>query len=314
MKTVCIAPILLLAGCLDAAETSDAPELAESASELNLLGNTRLTFYQHADQTGTTFSVELPAIDEYERIRLIPKPEIESAGLLSRISAVRLRCGNRDARVVLMTNYNQSSTDFSTWNHYGGVGRTINCRVGQTVVVNLHEGIPNLGDRVGSAFLVTHAENVDQFAFSDQLQQVWQTAIAGFPSGASHNSTEYWLTSTRRFHIREYLTIDHWACTSRGAVFEYAVQLNYDATFRVTVTDSYVDYGFGDSWGCRDKMKAKLDASIAASRDELAEGLHGVVQFFTAGIPHDRYYLVPDVSLRNFDMYYGADAPVNAPL
>lgn len=286
--------------------TVDAPVddelLGETASELGI-GPTVLTFYESSNFTGRSYQVSLSALDANERIRLISKPDIEAALLLSKVSSVRLKCGARDARVVLFTAHNASNTSFSAWSHTGGSGGSINCVSGQTVSVNLHTSKPELADRVGSAFLVTHASNAGNFNFTDYFGPAWEVALEDLPSAATPGRTDMWLESTTRFRIRQYLTIDHWACTARSAVFEYRVTMNSNRTFTATVTDSYVDSGFGDLWDCKNKMQATLDSSIAGATDDLEQGLADLVGLMAPG--HDRYYFVPDVRLNIFDVFHG---------
>jgi hypothetical protein len=296
--------------CVDSVDEAPADLLGETSAELGI-GPTVLTFYQHANLTGTTYQVSLSALDANERIRLISKPDVEAAGLLSRVSAVRLKCGARDARVVLSSAYNASNTSFSAWSHVGGGGGTINCAAGQTVTVNLHTSKPELADRVASAFLVTHASNAGFINFTDYFESAWGVALDQLPSAATPGRTDLWLSTTRTFRIRQHLTIDHWACTERGAVFEYAVRIADDGTFTASVVDSYVDYGFGDLWDCRNKMKATLDAAVLGAAGDLEQGLEDLVAFLAPD--HLRYYFVPDVNLTAFDLYYraAADVPVN---
>ena len=302
----------LFAACV-ADEPEPEPETAEIDSAV-LLGPTTLTFYQNAGLTGATLAVTLSSPDDNERIRLVSKPDIEAAGLLGQISAVRLRCGARDGRVVLFESWNQSNTDFTNWDRYADANRggTINCVAGQTVIVNLHEQFPLIADDVGSAFVTTHARDVSRFRFTDNFEQAWGGVLDNLQDGASAERTHIWLTTTRTFRIRQYLTLDHAACSERGAVFEYLVRLTSSNTFTVLVTDSYVDYGFGDLWGCHDMMKADLDASISDGTDDLEVGLAALVDAFAPD--HERYYWIPDRSLRHFDMFFGADPRENAPL
>ncbi len=304
MRLLPVFPLLLALtnpACVDQPELD---QLDETSSELGL-GPTVLTFYQHASLTGTTYQVSLSAIDVNERTKLVSKPDVEAAGLLGRVSAVRLKCGARDARVVLFDAYNASNTSFSAWSHLGGDGGTIECVAGQTVTINLHDRFPGLADQVASAFLVIHATNPGHINFSDYFESAWGVALDELPSNATPTRTDLWLESTTKFRIRQYLKIDHWACTERGAVFEYRVTMNANQTFSAVVTDSYVDYGFGDLWDCRNKMKATLDASIAGATDDLEDGLADLVRFLAAG--HARYYFVPSVHLTSFDLFYGAD-------
>ena len=304
---------LALAGCLTAEDEHDVdPALeSETASELGF-GPTTLTFYQHANLTGTTYTTSLSSPDLEERIRLIARPDVEAAGLLGRISAVRLRCGTREARVVLFDAYNLSNTSFASWSYIGGSSTRIECLPGQTVTVNLHEQAPALADRVASAFLVHHAKDVGYQNFSTVINTFWQVALQELPSEATATGTEWRLTTTRTFRLRQRLRIDHWACTERNALFEYSVRMNEDHTFTATVTDTYVDYGFGDSLGCRDKIKSTLDAAVSSARTKVEDGLRYYIRFFVPG--HARYYFVPDGSLREFDLFYGADVEEDPPV
>ena len=308
MKNFLLA-IPLLTACV-----ADEAQFDETSSEITKIGGpTTLTFYQHGSFVGTSHTVTLGSTDDFERLRLVPISEIAAADLENRISAVRLRCGDRAARVVIFERKNQGSETFSTWDHLSnGDGRTISCQPYQTTTVQLGTVEPELNDNVGSALLVTHARAVDHFNFTDFFESAWATALDQLPSEATPNGTDIWLTSTRSFSIRQRLKIDHWACTERGAVFEYSVRLMTDNTFRATVTDSYVDYGLGDLWDCRDKMKATLDSALAGARDDLEESLETAIDFLAPD--HPRYYFVPDQGLRWFDMFYGADPIENAPL
>jgi hypothetical protein len=308
MRSLLLASILI-AGCV--ADEADV-DLDETSSDL-LTGPTVLSFYESSNATGRTLSVSLASVDDNELIKLVSKPDIETAGLLGKVSAVRLSCRQRPARVVLFDAYNASNTSFSSWSHTGGRTALIECSPYQTVTVNLHTNFPDLADRVGSAFLVNHAVRhglVDYFLAT--FQSAWDVELDDMPDGVTPGRTYMWMSTSHRFHIRQFLTIDSWACTARGAVFEYSILMRDDETFSVSVTDSYVNYGFGDAWSCRDTMKAKLDDSIRRSSTDLAAGLHDLLHAFAPD--HARYYFVPRASLASFDLFYGADPLENAPL
>lgn len=301
-----------LTACVDTADSIDGVDLGETESAIGI-GPTVLTFYESANWTGASYSVELAgATDGTERIKLISKPDITTAGLLGKISSVRLKCGPRDARVVLFNSYNASNTSFAAWDHLGGVGATINCTAGLTKSVNLHTSYPSLADKVGSAFLTTHAADAININFMDYFESAWAVALDELPSNATPTDSDIWMTTTKKFEIRQYLDIDYWACTKRGAVFEYSVTMHDDGTFSASIVDTYVDYGTGDAWGCHDDMLASLKSGLTKATPKLTSGLQQLVDFLAPDENH--LYFVPDVHLWSFDLFYTKTPIGNAPL
>jgi hypothetical protein len=307
MRSISLASFVvpaLLAGCV-----TSSGDLGETDQNLLLNLPTGLSLYESANETGITYTASLAASDSGEAMQLVSTPDLTTAGLLGKVSSVRLSCGPRAARLVLFDAYNSSDTTFSDWSHALGNGATIECQPYRTTVVDLHVDFPTLADRVGSAMLVTQAANFGFKNFSLFLEPAW-TASLNLPSGATATTHQIWLSTLSRFEIRQFLTIDALECTKRGAVFEYSVEMNPDHTFTATVVDSYVDYGFGDAWGCHDTMKSKLDAALAGGRAKLQDGVKQIVDAFAPNMA--LYYFLPNATLTQFDLAY--EVPVtNAP-
>ena len=293
-----------LAGCVD-----DGVEEDLGTSTAAIGPPTTLTLYRDADFSGTSMSVPLEAFTSDGTITLVTKPEVEAAGLLDRVSSVRLGCGPRTARVVLFDSWNDDDTSFATWSHLGGNGATIECTPFSTTSVDLHAVHPAIADRVASAILVTHGENATHDNFSDFLEPVWATALDQLPPEASPTGTTIWLSAMRRFQIRQFLSVDGGLfCPTLGAVFEYEVTIDDDGTFDASVADLYVDSSEWDPGWCRPAVESALADGLADGAVELEDGLDTLVAFLEPAA-HDHYYFVPDGSLQSFDLFY-AHAPV----
>lgn len=302
---------LALAGCAygddgQAFEAGAEEEVAESEDEL-LWGAlvqevpSTLTFYENQDFTGASYTVQVDATTN-ENVRLIPKTEIESAGMLSRVSAVRLACGTRAANVTLFDAWN-TGTSLGSWSPYSKAAM-LSCAANQVQQKNLHYDAPELADRVASVYFVGHASKSSTALFSSVVISNWNAALQELPSGATASGGPILqLRGSSLFSLRQNLKLDDWKCGKRSAYFILNASMNQaDRTFSVTVASSYVDSGWGDSWGCRDKMKSALDSAAVDAAADLDAGLESLAQIVGT---HPRYYLFPLASLADFDIAGG---------
>jgi hypothetical protein len=112
------------------------------------------------------------------------------------------------------------------------------------------------------------------------------------------------MTSGRRFTVRQGLVLDDWKCGDRLAEMVLAARLLDDGSFSVTVVSTYVDTGWGDSWGCRDKMWNALDAAALDTAGDLELGLEKLVALTFPNHP-PRYYFYPGWGVTEFDLAGG---------
>jgi hypothetical protein len=300
--TMALASTLLFNGC--AMEQADETE--QSDDEL-IFGDypSTVTFYENANFTGAQLAVQIqPNGSLNEIVDLIPRGEIEAAGLLSKISSVRLQCGNRASRVVLFRAHN-TATNFGSW-ITGSAVRPLDCEPNETVSVNLHTEAPLLANLVGSAYFVRHANKVVWHEFSTEVRDGWIQAMqTELPSGASADGEpQLKLTSGARFTLRQDLVLDDLLCGEHSANLNLAARLYQDRHFEVTVLSTYVDTGFGDFLGCRDKMQKKL-ADAALTGAETFE--NALDQLFALQMPvaQPRYYFAPSWGVEEFDIFGG---------
>ncbi|HWA74323.1 MAG TPA: hypothetical protein VG937_18390 [Polyangiaceae bacterium] len=265
-----------------------------------------LVLYSEAGFYGDTLVQNAIPANNNEAVNLIRTTQIESANLYGRISSFRLVCGTRDAQVVLFADINNGAT-LHEWSEFS-TGHAFSCKANQTLLVNLHQQAPEIADRVGSIYLVSHARQAVQVGFSAFVKSNWNNALADLPDGASADGdVQLKLDGSNSFVLRQFLTVDAWECEERGAIFGLRAIMNQDRTFQVSVNEVYVDTGWGDSWGCRDGMTDAVRAGAQDAANQLASGLHDLSML--AG-NHPRYYFVPGFSMRDFDLVGGGDLPV----
>ena len=266
----------------------------------------RLTLYSEAGYWGDRMVLTLSPTDSEAVIRTITKTQIESAGLLRRISSIVLSCGTRATNVTLFHSYN-TSAGIGGWSEYDD-GYSFYCTPGQTTSINLHTQTTGFADRVGSVYAVAHARPYVDMELSTVLTSAWNVAMESLPDGAeAHGPPRMRLASNTAFYLRQDLRLDHWACDERGALMEFRARLMPDRTFSVIVTDTYVDTGYTDIWGCRSSMEAILDAEAYDASWELKAGLDQLA----AGVgTHPSYYLYPTWSTREFRLSGGGSTPV----
>jgi hypothetical protein len=113
------------------------------------------------------------------------------------------------------------------------------------------------------------------------------------------------LISPTRFSLTQYLRLDHAACGGRGASFELWVQLRpLQRDFDVVLADAYVSPGWGDLWGCQDRMLNDLQTDATAAARELEAELRPLIPArFTQGARY--YYFVPNYGLDQFELVAG---------
>ena len=307
MSFTVIAALSITSACV-ADDEQPEEELSSEMSELTLGPLPSMTLYSEGGFWGDKITVTItPPLEE--TVRLVTKTQIQDQNLLGRISSVRLTCGEREGDVLLFKDYNTSST-LSGWSPYGTAYR-IHCRPGEVKSVNLHVSATGYADRVGSVYFVSHANDAHEFAFTDFFTLEWNAqmaAMAGYhvsPDG----DVELRLVSNTRFRIVQFLNLDHEVCEARGGRMELDVLMNQNGTFTVNVIDTYVDTGWGDAWGCRDRMKSSLDTGAHTAAQKLDTSLENMLTIYGTA-PRD--YFTPTSSLRNFRLMTGgtSDEPV----
>jgi hypothetical protein len=314
--TIVLGALLALAGC--AMEGATAEDEAAVAAEEDLLIRgttvfadppTRLTVYSEAGLWGTNIDVPLTPSGTAEQIRLITKTQVEAAGLLRRISSVRLSCGARDAHVVLFNDYN-TSTSLSGWSEFG-TGHMVYCSAGQTVEVNLHTQAPGYADRVASIYFVQHAREVSELGLSWLVTSFWNASLDELPDGAEASGGPRLRLRGSSFDIRQNLRLDSFWCEERGGHFVLRATLGAGGTWTASFVSRYVDTGTGDSWGCRSEMESALESGARDAAARLAAGLNDDLMPLAG--THARHYLVPIDSMRDFSLVSGGD-PIAPPV
>ncbi|MDQ3033698.1 MAG: hypothetical protein M3Y87_14875 [Myxococcota bacterium] len=312
--TVLLGALLAFGGCAMESGTAD-DELGAAEEELLFtrvgFGDppTRLTLFSEAGLWGTQLSVALTPNGTQETIRLITKTQVESAGLLGRVSSVRLTCGARDAHVVLFNAYNTSTT-ISEWSEFG-TGRMIYCAAGQTVDVNLHTQASGFADRVASVYFVQHARDVGELGLSWLVTTAWNAGLDDLPSGATvDGDPRLRIRSERTFDLRQDFELDSFWCEARHGHFVLRARIDDSGVWTASFVSRYVDTGTGDRWGCRSEMESALQSGGVDAAGRLAAGLNEMMDF--AG-DHPRHYLIPLDSMREFLLMSGGD-PVPPPV
>lgn len=306
----------VLSACGSASEEPGDSAVLSQAQKVVFLSEspTTLTLYSEPGLWGSALTIRTTPASSAEFLRLITKPQVEAAGLLGHISSLRLTCGSRAAHVMLYDSYNtggnETTGDFAAWSEFG-TGRFVSCTAGQSVAVDLHQQLPELADRVASIYFMTHARHTTEAGFSAFVKSNWSAGLANLPSGAAADGEpQLKLLSSESFKLRQNLKLDDWRCGARGAHFVLNAMLSAERKFSVTVSEEYVDTGWGDAWGCRDGMKKKLHAGAVDAANRLAPGLDKLSAQVGA---HARSYLVPFFNLSEFDLFGGGDAAVGVP-
>ncbi|HMJ12831.1 MAG TPA: hypothetical protein VK524_15520 [Polyangiaceae bacterium] len=302
-----------LGGCAMDVGDGASESIESSEHELAIKGitfpqetPTTLTLYSEAGFWGTSYTAQIMPSGNNETVNMITRTQIEAAGLLDRVSSLRLTCGSRGAHVMLYNSYNTGTT-LDSWSEYG-TGRPVYCTPGQTVTVELHQQIPELADRVSSIYFLNHARQAKLAGFSSFVTTNWNAALQDLPDGASANGPpRFRLTGASTFKLRQNLTLDDWKCGDRAAHFVLTAYMYQDRTFSVYVTESYVDTGWGDAWGCRDKMKSALAAGARDAAAQLRGGLQSLLQIVGT---HPRYYFYPAHDLSQFDVAGGGESGI----
>jgi hypothetical protein len=266
---------------------------------------TVVTFYENEDLTGASFSVEVMPTSSFEATRVVTTDEINTANLYRKISSVRLACGMRPSRVSLFD---------IDWSEFSD-GTILECDPNQTVTMNLATQTGGTGqgrdlnNKLGAAAIVAHVRSSDDKVhynnFSFLFSQGWKSELSSMEN-ASSEWTRMWLEGSHAFHIEQALTIDHWACTARDAVFDLRITMgtyNFRPVFKVYILSEWVSYGFGDGWPtyCHknylSELHSKLLSSISKIESQIPEKLF-------EGTSSATYYFAPDGTTRSFQAFY----------
>jgi hypothetical protein len=296
--------VLLSAAALVGCSGVPSEEVGEGEDPL-FWSSPSLTLYSEAGFWGDQMTITISPVLE-ESVRLVTKTQIDAANLGNRISAARLVCGQREGDVLLFKEFN-TAPGIGDWATYGN-GHRIHCYAGETKSVNLHVDASAFADHVGSVYFVSHAREAAEFAFTDFFTLAWEARMAeisGYhvsPDGGPHLR----LASSSRFNVVQYLHLDDEFCGARGGILELAAQLYQDGHFGVIVVSTYVDTGWGDTWGCRDIMENKLTSGALKAASKLAEALDDVLAIYGT---QPRDYFTPTYSLREFRLMTGGTPP-----
>jgi hypothetical protein len=253
----------------------------------------QVTFFSEAGLWGDSLTIEAPVSEPIETVRLATNTDLEHANLLKRISSVRLQCGSRQSQVVLFTASNM-------WSEFGDYARPFYCEPGQTVEINLHTEAPELADKVGSVYFVAHARQAGDTPLSDLITDAW--APIGEP--------RLQLISFFAFTLRQDLTVNFPGCGGRSAHFTLFASLHQDGSFSVSVSETYVASGWGDTFGCRSLMEDLLKDNVEAAAGALEDSLNDLLALVG---DHPRYYLAPTWSIREFNLYAGGEPEEGMP-
>lgn len=271
---------------------------------------TVLILYSEANFRGQQLRTEVVPARAREATRTITTPQLQAAGLLSRVSSARLRCGTRDSHVMLYTG--RSSRSVAAWNP-SGIGYPILCSARTTTLVNLHTDARRLADNVGAVYLVAHAPEIRAADLSGLVESNWQRLLRDrLPDGASPRGVvKLEFNGSSSFTLAQELKLDHWACGGRPAHLELVAHLHVSGPTTAEPTDYFdvnpgsvwVDDSWGDAWGCRDRMLERLRTATDRAAAQLERALerlaHGLVPDYT------RYYMVPTYGLRHFWLFGG---------
>jgi hypothetical protein len=305
-SAVSILTLTIAGGCaMESMDDMDQESQEESQYALSAFGEspTTLTLYSESKLWGDKLTVKIDPVEANETVRAITRAQLDDAGMLGRTSSVRLKCGSRAARVVLFNTKN-TSTNFGAWSESGS-GRPLDCEPGETVTINLHTQAPLWADNVGSVYFVSHAREAKTSYFSSVMEKVWQAELDDLGGGAeADGGPRIRLTSSTRFTLRQDLVLDDWRCGEHDANFTLKAHLYQNGRFSVSVANSYVHTGWGDSFGCREEMRQSLKKKAIEVAGKLEDGLDLLAS--GAG-DHPRYYLVPSWSMREFELVAGGE-------
>jgi hypothetical protein len=261
---------------------------------------TTLTFYENTDRTGASYSVQIMPPIQVQATRLVPSTTLGSAGLVGKVSAVRIQCGTRPSRAALF------DVDWSQFSD----GTSIDCLPGQTTDVNL-TSITNpraLDNKINAAALVTHVRASDgkphSIPFSTYFDAEWKTNLkAQLPSSAKLKDTYIWLDDFQDVHIEQFLQLDSAACTARTAKFEIRISLsaaNFKPVFHIYALSTSVDTGFGDFWGCHDGMASSLNDGV----NKIIASLNGALPALVPINNSPTFYFAPEGRTRDFGIFF----------
>jgi hypothetical protein len=259
---------------------------------------TTLTFFENPDTTGASYTVQLKPPVSFQATRIIPTSELAGAGLVGKVSAVRLQCGTRPSRASLFDiDWSQSSS-----------GTMIDCTPGQRMDVDLGTLSHNWNDKINAAALVAHVRTSDDkthlVAFSTLFRAVWKTEVQNLADGATAKWTQIWLDDFQDIHVEQALQLDSFWCTARDAVFDIRINVsasNFKPVFKVYGISQWVDTGIGDAWGCHDGMVKALSSGVSNASKKLEAQLPQLV----LGSPSSSvFYFAPEDITKDYDLFF----------
>ena len=276
-----------------------------------------LTLYSEARFWGDRFATQIFPEPVNATDEVITSTQLYVANLLGRISSVRLQCGSRDSHVMLYTG-RPTSSQIEQWPP-SGIGYPVSCTANSITRVNLHTEALRVADKVASVYFVVHAPDVEYADLSQPVDSNWARLLPDrLPDGAkAKGKATLQFLSSFSVKLTQKLRLDHWACTGRTASFELSIRVRTRGPTRFDPNNYFdvgrgrvvVDDGFGDAWGCRDKMLDKLRAGADAAADDLDASLDRLADFRVPG--HARYYLIPQYGLSDFWLVGGGGSSGN---
>jgi hypothetical protein len=281
-----------------------------------------VTFYSGPNLDGSSFTVSGKTATSAPLIQLFDASTLTSKGFYQNVGSVKITCGTRSAIASVFSDANSTFTGSAPtaplpYEKWSGSGASVECTAGKTGELRNLASMTDLqgrtlAGRVRSATFYAHAPTRHPLALDidGQVLQRWINTIkASLPSGASvRKEATIKMVGWSGFELRQDIYLDHWACTRRSATFTLSAAPSRDAagvlSWRVSVkqSDSYVDTGFGDSWGCREGMKSALASGARSAASKFATALNDIASVI---VPKDAksYYFAPRNAFTKFDLH-----------
>lgn len=268
---------------------------------------TNLTLFENPDLTGASYSVDLKPFTVSEATWVVTTSNVGAAGLYGKVSSARLTCGTRPSRAALFD---------IDWGEFSS-GTMMECAANQVATINLatQGGSRDLNDKINAAALVAHVRSSDNGtheigSFSTIFNALWKTGLdtqLAKSGNATNQGTRTWIDDFHTLHVWQSLQISHSFCTSRGAVFELRIIMTdvaFRPAFQAQPISSYVDYGFGDAWGCHDGMLNSLNSSINDIAAQLPSQLGERIAQLLPNASSVSYYFAPEGATQDYDVFY----------